>query len=108
MGMQSVNPEEGAGEKNTRRRKEEEVEESVERREELRTPGPVDIVGSEEFEEGEISSSSEIEVGESSRSSEVEAFLERCGEEAFAPNLHRECRSPISPISSPDTEPELT
>ena len=61
-GMRSVNPEEGAGEKNTRRRKEEEVEESVERREELRTPGPVDIVGSEEFEEGEISSSSEIEV----------------------------------------------
>jgi len=73
-----------------------------------RTPGPVDIVGSEEYEEGEISSSSEIEVGESSRSSEMEAFLERCGEEAFAPNLHRECRSPISPISSPDTEPELT
>ena len=58
-GMQSVNPEEGrAGEKNTARGKEEEVE----RREELRTPGPVDIVGSEEFEEGEISSSSEIEV----------------------------------------------
>ena len=35
-----------------------------ERREELRTPGPVDIVAAgEEFEEGEISSSSEIEVG---------------------------------------------
>merc|ERR1712223_105168 len=84
-------------------------EEQEERREELRTPGPVDIVGAgEEFEEGEISSSSEIEVGESSRSSEVEAFLERCGEEAFAPNLHRECRSPVSPISSPDAEPELT
>ena len=33
-----------------------------------------------------------VQVGESSRSSEVEAFLERCGEEAFAPNLHRECR----------------
>ena len=32
------------------------------------------------------------QVGESSRSSEVEAFLERCGEEPFAPNLHRECR----------------
>ena len=60
-GMRSVNPEEGAAEKNSTRRKEE-VEESVERREELRTPGPVDIVGSEEFEEGEISSSSEIEV----------------------------------------------
>merc|ERR1719394_33859 len=73
-------------------------QEEQERREELRTPGPVDIVGAgEEFEEGEISSSSEIE-----------AFLERCGEEAFAPNLHRECRSPVSPISSPDTEPELT
>ena len=58
-GIRSVNPEEGrAGEKNTVRGKEEEVE----RREELRTPGPVDIVGSEEFEEGEISSSSEIEV----------------------------------------------
>ena len=39
-------------------------EEQEERREELRTPGPVDIVGAgEEFEEGEISSSSEIEVG---------------------------------------------
>ena len=38
-------------------------EEQEERREELRTPGPVDIVGAgEEFEEGEISSSSEIEV----------------------------------------------
>ena len=61
-GIRSVNPEEerAAGEKNTTRGKE--VEESVERREELRTPGPVDIVGSEEFEEGEISSSSEIEV----------------------------------------------
>ena len=58
-GIRSVNPEGvGAGEKNTARGKEEEVE----RREELRTPGPVDIVGSEEFEEGEISSSSEIEV----------------------------------------------
>ena len=33
-----------------------------------------------------------FQVGESSRSSEVEAFLERCGEEPFAPNLHRECR----------------
>ena len=41
----------------------EKVEEEVlERREELRTPGPVDIVGTEEYEEGEISSSSEIEV----------------------------------------------
>merc|ERR1719394_1650388 len=40
-------------------------EEQEERREELRTPGPVDIVAAgEEFEEGEISSSSEIEVGE--------------------------------------------
>ena len=40
-------------------------EEQEERREELRTPGPVDIVGAgEEFEEGEISSSSEIEVGD--------------------------------------------
>ena len=39
-------------------------EEQEERREELRTPGPVDIVAAgEEFEEGEISSSSEIEVG---------------------------------------------
>ena len=59
-GMRSVNPEEGrAGEKNTVRGKEEEVE----RRDELRTPGPVDIVGvGEEFEEAEISSSSEIEV----------------------------------------------
>ena len=57
--MKSVNPEEGEkGEKN--RRKE---EEEMERREELRTPGPVDIVGvGEEFEEAEISSSSEIEV----------------------------------------------
>ena len=41
----------------------EKVEEEVlERREELRNPGPVDIVGTEEYEEGEISSSSEIEV----------------------------------------------
>ena len=45
------------------KKKVEKVEEEVlERREELRTPGPVDIVGSEEYEEGEISSSSEIEV----------------------------------------------
>ena len=56
-GMKSVNPEE-KGEKNTRKE-----EEEVERREELRTPGPVDIVAvGEEFEEAEISSSSEIEV----------------------------------------------
>ena len=59
-GMKSVNPEEGEkGEKNRRK----EGEEEMERREELRTPGPVDIVGvGEEFEEAEISSSSEIEV----------------------------------------------
>ena len=58
-GMKSVNP--GEGEKGEKGRRKE--EEEVERREELRTPGPVDIAGvGDEFEEAEISSSSEIEV----------------------------------------------
>ena len=58
----------------------------------LQTPAPVDIVGGEEYEEGEISSSSEIEVGESSRCSEVDQFMERIEGEEFAPSLHRCCR----------------
>ena len=62
-GMRSGNAEEkGAKEKTLSGSKKEDEEEVVARREELRTPGPVDIVGTDEFEEGEISSSSEIEV----------------------------------------------
>ena len=44
------------------------------------------------FADADADADAFVQVGESSRSSEVEAFLERCGEEAFAPNLHRECR----------------
>ena len=43
-------------------------------------------------DDADVDADAFVQVGESSRSSEVEAFLERCGEEAFAPNLHRECR----------------
>ena len=58
----SEHPEKEGGEKTASTSAKQEEQE--ERREELRTPGPVDIVGAgEEFEEGEISSSSEIEVG---------------------------------------------